>query len=1328
MIFLKVFDFKGLYMELKSAIFDMDGVITDTASVHFKAWKQIFDSYLQEQSHTDSAARPFSYEDYLQYVDGMSRIDGVKRFLYSRGLIHSIDHPNGKENEVIEKIADKKNQVFLELLDKDGVKVFESTIQLVKELKKHQVKAAVISSSKNCRDILTRANVIDLFDVLVDGQELIRFNLKGKPAPDIFLEAAKRSNSKPQESIVIEDALSGVMAGKAGHFGLVIGIDRDRNHFEQYKKEGADIVVSDLSEIKVDQIENELKKNIPVLLNDVEDFAKHLKEKHLLLFTDFDGTLTPIAQRPELAALSDEMKDVFYQLKQFCSIVVVSGRGLSDLEEKVAINGLYYAGNHGFEIVGPEHFATKFEIGQEYLDVIRVTYEQLAEDLAGIENCIIENKHFSISIHYRLVAEQEVPLIEQIVQNYTLQNPKLAMHYGKKVFEIRPNIDWNKGKALEYIFDKLKEDNCDYLPIYIGDDITDEDAFLAVKNIGHGILVSEHPKISYATYRITNPKKTYELLKTILLVIRSQQNLSHLQHNWSLSYTDYEPEHEKLREALCTLGNGYFATRGALDSCHADATHYPGTYFAGCYNRLKSVIRGEEVFNEDLVNMPNWLPIMFKVNDGDWFGLKTYELLEYKQHLNLQKGVMSRLMRVRDREGRISHLEFFRFVSMANPHLALQRFTITPENWSGKIMIQSGIDGSVINGGVARYQELNSKHLEILKKCSTKNNELSLLMRTNQSHIEIAYTATHYLYLNHKPIEVDGEIKFADEAIYQFIHCDLTQDKKMTLEKRVVVATNKDTASSDGLTDTRNLTAYVNQDSYADLLEAHLQIWKNFWKRCDVKITAEGEDQRILRLHIFHLLQTISKNSLDLDIGVPARGLHGESYRGHIFWDEVFIIPFYTFYFPEMARALLMYRFRRLTMARHLANKSGFQGAMYPWQSGSNGDEVTQLIHLNPRSNQWLPDYSHYQRHVNAAIVYNIWQYYLISHDKSFLADFGAEMILEIARFWASATSYNSKTGRYEIRNVVGPDEYHEKYPDSDEPGVNNNAYTNVMAVWSIERALEALEILDTQRVTELKALLHIKEEEIARWRDLTTQMMVPFHGDNIISQFEGYDQLADFDWDSYLKKYGNIERLDRILKAENDSPDNYQVSKQADVLMLFYLLPFEELQAILTKLGYKFDHEALVKNINYYLKRTSHGSTLSKVVFASLYRYIGEELANQYYREVLNSDLMDLQGGTTAEGVHLGAMASAININLFCYAGLAIKNHHLSFDPKLPKRISQLKFNLQYQQQWLAVNIEKNTMKVLLNKDSDQSLPIYINEHLYYLQPNDELSVTLEH
>lgn len=1312
-------------MELKSVIFDMDGVITDTAQVHFKAWKMIFDPFLEEYAELNHKTfQPFTLQDYLQYVDGMSRIDGVKHFLLSRNLLTSFDHPSKQDAEIISQIAESKNAVFLKILEDEGVRVFDSTVNLIAELKKNNLKTAVISSSRNCKDILSRANVLELFDAVVDGQELSEYNLKGKPAPDIFLEAAKRISSDPNETIIIEDALSGIIAGKAGKFGLVVGIDRQNKNYDQFKKEGADLIVKDLSEIKFSQLQQRLIQN-NVLARGFSPILNKVHDKVLLLFFDYDGTLTPIVKRPEFAILSKEMKDMLYQLKQHCTVVIISGRELKDLEDKVAINGLYYAGNHGFEIIGPEHFATKFEVGHDYLEVIKRTYETIVPELSAVENCIIENKHYSLSVHYRLVDEQFVPFIEDVVKNIVAQNPMVSMHFGKKVFEIRPNLNWNKGKAVSYIMDIINEDSLDYFPVYIGDDVTDEDAFYSVRENGMGILVSEESKETHATYRIKNPGEVYHLLESLLAIAKLQPSLPHHEKNWSLTYTDYEPERETLREALTTLGNGYFATRGAGDFCHADKYHYPGTYFAGCYNRLKSIIAGEEIYNEDLVNAPNWLPILFKVNDNEWFDLTHYELLEYKQELNLRKGILNRHLHVRDREGRESQLHFERFVSMSNPHLACQRFTIIPLNWSDEITVQSGLDGSVINGGVARYHDLNSKHLEILKISSDKDNEISLVTRTSQSHIEIAYTASHFIFENYEPISADSEVKISSDSIYQFIRHGAKKNQAFTVEKRVILATNKDPASSDCLTDTQNILTYTHEENHQQLLDSHTQAWKNLWKRCDIKIIAQGEDQRILRLHIFHLLQTVSKNSLDLDIGVPARGLHGESYRGHIFWDEVFIMPFYTFYFPEMARALMMYRYRRLNMARHLAHKAGYHGAMYPWQSASNGDETTQSVHLNPRSNTWMPDFSHYQRHVNAAIVYNVWQYYLMTHDINFLSDYGAEMVIEIARFWASIANYNKAIDRYEIHHVVGPDEYHEKYPKSNSPGVNNNAYTNIMAVWSLERALEIIQLLDQSRALELMTLLHLKEDELELWQNITTKMKIPFHDDHIISQFEGYENLPEFSWEKYLEKYGNIERLDRILKAENDSPDNYKVSKQADVLMLFYLFSEEELSALFSKLGYSFDRNILIDNIHYYLNRTSHGSTLSKVVLASLYQYIGEDLALRYYQDVLNSDIMDVQGGTTAEGVHLGAMASCVNITLMCFAGVAIKNNQLSFSPKLPSDMDQIQFSLQFRQHWLQIKVAKHSMVIKLQAGSDQNLPVLVNDQLYYLLKDQPVQIT---
>ena len=217
--------------------------------------------------------------------------------------------------------------------------------------------------------------------------------------------------------------------------------------------------------------------------------------------------------------------------------------------------------------------------------------------------------------------------------------------------------------------------------------------------------------------------------------------------------------------------------------------------------------------------------------------------------------------------------------------------------------------------------------------------------------------------------------------------------------------------------------------------------------------------QLTLRLHLFHLLQSFLAYDR-IGRGQPARGWHGEAYRGHIFWDELYIFPVLNLRFPALTKALLFYRHRRLEQARRNARNAGFSGALYPWQSGSNGREESQILHLNPKSGRWIPDNSLLQRHVNAAIAYNVWQYAEATDDWEFLSTQGAEMFLEIARFWVSTASYNSDKERYEILRVMGPDEYHDEYPDAETPGLNNNAYTNLMVVWILCRALELLDRL----------------------------------------------------------------------------------------------------------------------------------------------------------------------------------------------------------------------------------------------------------------------------
>jgi len=513
---------------------------------------------------------------------------------------------------------------------------------------------------------------------------------------------------------------------------------------------------------------------------------------------------------------------------------------------------------------------------------------------------------------------------------------------------------------------------------------------------------------------------------------------------------------------------------------------------------------------------------------------------------------------------------------------------------------------------------------------------------------------------------------------------------------------------------------------FEELRKSHVLAWEQLWRRCDISLEGPERTPLLLRLHIFHLLQTSSFNTSDLDVGIPPRGWHGEAYRGHILWDELFIFPFLNLRIPALTRSLLLYRYRRLPMARLLAKEAGFDGAMYPWQSGSNGREESQRIHLNPQSGRWIPDHSSLQRHVNAAIAYNVWQFYQATGDREFLATYGAEMLVEIARFWASLSTYNRKLDRYEILCVMGPDEYHEGYPDADEPGLDNNAYTNIMAVWVLQRALEVLDLLSPTRRQELCAALELRDEELERWNEITRRMRVVFHGDGIISQFEGYDELQEFDWEGYRRKYGNIQRLDRILEAENDSPNRYKLSKQADVLMLFYLFSSEELGSLFERLNYPFEYETIPKNVEYYLKRTSHGSTLSRIVHSWVLARSDRLRSWQLFSEALESDVSDIQGGTTAEGIHLGAMAGTVDLMQRGYTGIEVRDDVLWLNPCIPEELNSLVFRIAYRSHALELGMYRDRLRVSFHEGWAPTVKLGFRGKVYEFEQGDTRELQL--
>jgi trehalose/maltose hydrolase-like predicted phosphorylase len=799
-------------------------------------------------------------------------------------------------------------------------------------------------------------------------------------------------------------------------------------------------------------------------------------------------------------------------------------------------------------------------------------------------------------------------------------------------------------------------------------------------------------------------------------------------HEWELAYTAWRPEEQPLRETLCALGNGRMVTRGAFEEVRAGPAHSPGTYLAGGYNRAETEIAGRVVENEDLVNWPNWLPLTFRHQGGDWFDIDAVELLDFRFSLDLFRGLLQRTVRFRDADGRESLLCSRRIVHMANPNLAAVEWTLKPLNWSGEIEIRSAIDGAVLNENVKRYQELENRHIDVIAAGHEGEDTMYLTARTRQSRIVMTQAARTRLFQDDHSEPAPMRRSHEDEAgrVAQHLAVTARQQKKLRIEKVVAIQTSRDFAISEP--ETQALKAVRRAGTFAELLDSHERRWRHLWDISDISLhNGDTETQLILRLHIFHLLQTVSTNTIDRDVGVPARGWHGEAYRGHIFWDELFIFPFLSLRIPEVTRSLLMYRYRRLGEARHLARSEGYEGAMFPWQSGSDGREETQVMHLNPKSGRWLEDESHLQRHVNAAIAYNVWRYHEATGDMEFLAQHGAEILVEIARFWASIASYQSERDCYEIRGVMGPDEFHTRYPGADRPGLNNNAYTNVMAAWVLRCARAALELLDDERRNRLRDELQIRDEELTRWAEVSRKLFIPVHGDGIISQFEGYEELEEFDWNGYRQKYDNIQRLDRLLEAEDDDVNRYQASKQADVLMLFYLFSRSELQELFEHMGHSFDADLIRRNTEHYLQRTSHGSTLSRIVHYWVMARADRKQDWALFQEALRSDIDDIQGGTTHEGIHLGAMAGTVDLIQRCNTGLELRDGVLWFDPVLPAELSGVRLRIHYREHWLSVVITTDMLTVSFDRGSSPAVRIGYGGEVHEMSQGETREFAIE-
>ncbi|MBZ3776591.1 glycosyl hydrolase family 65 protein [Lentilactobacillus otakiensis] len=786
---------------------------------------------------------------------------------------------------------------------------------------------------------------------------------------------------------------------------------------------------------------------------------------------------------------------------------------------------------------------------------------------------------------------------------------------------------------------------------------------------------------------------------------------------WHLDYYgEYAGKRNYGQEAMLTIGNGYFGLRGAYVESHADKDNYPGMYVAGVYNQLTTKINDRDVVNEDLVNLPNAQYISFGVDHQLPFTIKKADIQDIYRSLDLKTGALTTTLHIQLSTGHIIQVRATKAANMNQWHRYAVKYELKPINFSGSLQIYAGIDGNVINGNVERYQDFDQHHIDVIGMAA-HDNQVSMTGQTKTSHVQFVINSK----LSSQNLDTKKLIDTTTEEgkVEQTLSINVEPGKEYEFEKNVTVFTSKDKDA--------NLEADAQKElddsSFDNTLSDSEKFWSNVWQHSDIIIDNDLTSQKLTRVNIFHMLVTSAAlASGKLDASVGARGLHGEAYRGHIFWDVTFDLPFYAIHYPAIAKQCLLYRYNRLAEARKYAASEDKQGSMYPWQSGMYGDEQSQFVHLNPVSGEWDPDNSRLQRHVSISVAYDIINYVHITGDKEFMDKYGLEMLLSICKFWVSMTDYDKDADRYDIHHVMGPDEFHEEYPNSNDHGLTNNAYTNIMVSWLFDKVNTLVSDEDSKVLKQASEKAGFDNDLLSKMNDIDHKLRLDINEEGIIGQFSGYFNLSKLNFDSYRRKYGDISRIDRLLKGEGKSPDAYQVAKQADTLMAYYELPFNEVQEVINRLGYKLPANFFTSNLRFYLDRTTHGSTLSRIVYSVLDEIDGNmDQSWQLFSTALFSDYYDIQGGTTAEGIHLGVMGATLQIETKCYGGVRFDTDEVTINPHLPSTWNKISFKETYQ----GVNYNFVIGHHRIDVTADADTHVSVAKKAYSLTKNKMTTIT---
>lgn len=708
---------------------------------------------------------------------------------------------------------------------------------------------------------------------------------------------------------------------------------------------------------------------------------------------------------------------------------------------------------------------------------------------------------------------------------------------------------------------------------------------------------------------------------------------------WRLEETGYVPALEHEIESRLTVGNGLLGIRGSLGQ--ATAASHPRTFVAGVFDAAPGAVPLPA-----LAPGPDWLRFQLTL-DGRPLLLAAAQPAAHPRVLDLRRGVLLSSWSQRADGGPAGRLNGLRFASHDDRALAVQ---------------------------VARVEVMRPAWLTLEAWLEPPPPSLEQVRQQTDAAVwRTAHGSHHLAVAAHVSLRVgDAEpeaVRDGDRIGWRWGWV-ATPDEPAVFSR--IVAFARDGTAERGEAAARAAITRARAAGVRRLLTAQRRSWAARWQDSDVVVEGDAAAQQALRFAAYHLVS--AANPDDEQVSIGARALSGDAYLGHVFWDtEIFLLPFYTFTWPEAARALLMYRYHTLPAARAKAARLGYQGALFAWESADSGEETTPPFVVRPDGEVIQVRCGTEEHHISADIAYAVWQYWRATGDIGFLRDAGAEIILETARFWASRATVEAD-GQAHIRNVIGPDEYHE--------GVDDNAFTNGMARWNLERGVEVARLLARRwpgMWAALRQRLALTDEEVAAWPGVAGRLVTGFdEATGLIEQFAGFHQLEPIDLAGYTLR---TVPIDVVLGAERTRRS--QVVKQADVVMLSALLWDDD------------PPEVHAANFFHYEPRCGHGSSLSPAMHALVAARLGDtDLAERYFHQAAEIDLSDRMGNA-AGGVHIAALGGLWQAAVFGFAGLRLTPRGPRLDPHLPQLWQTLRFRLRWRGRRVQISIRQSPLTV---------------------------------